>query len=230
MAGLSTQSVGGGFAQNGMNGASNTKSAQMDMNSFLVMFTTQLKYQDPTNPLESHELAAQLAQFTSVEKLTQINSRLQEQQEYLASINSAQMVGVLGKDVVGSDNTLQLKDGQVSKGSYQVDVPAEVTVKIYDEGGNLIRTMAMGVREAGKHDVGWDGRSDAGETMSAGFYHFDIEALDAEGNLINAAKSISGKASAFRMENGLPFLTLGSATGIKLPISSVVEVREATNA
>jgi flagellar basal-body rod modification protein FlgD len=60
-----------------------------DMNSFLRMFLTQLQYQDPTNPLESYELASQLAQFSTVERLNAVNSSIQQLEGYTMSVNNA---------------------------------------------------------------------------------------------------------------------------------------------
>lgn len=239
MASVDTQPISSGFARNSVyadtsnasssSSTSGTSSSTFDMNSFLTMFTTQLKYQDPTNPLESYELAAQLAQFSTVEQLTQINSQLEEQEVILTAINNAQMVDILGNDVVGSDDTIQLKDGQISRGHYELADSATVTVKIYNDQDQLVRTMSVGAQEAGRYDVQWDGRSDAGEEMGDGNYYFDIEAVDAEGISVDVTETISGRASALRMEDGVAYLLLNSADGVKLPISAVIEVDDVLN-
>ncbi len=227
MSTISPQSVSSGFGQ-GEYQSSGSK--ELDMQSFLVMFTTQLKYQDPSNPLQSHELAAQLAQFSTVEKLTEINSNLLAQQSYLASINSAQMVDVLGKQVIGLDNTLRLQEGEISSGHYQIDLPAEVAVRIVDEEGRPVRTMVVGPQDAGQYDIAWDGRDDAGEAVPDGNYHFEVDAVSAEGNTLDVLQTISGKATAFRMEEGIPYLILGGTGGIKLPIGAVKEVYDPAEA
>ncbi len=233
MSTLSTQSIGAGFAQNNLTAdaasSSTNKNAGslMNMNSFLTLFTTQLQYQDPNNPLESHELSAQLAQFSTVEKLSQIQTLLEGQQSYLTSINTAQMVDVLGKQVVGSDNSLQLKDGEISNGRYALQASAAaVTVKIYNDQSQLVRTMSIGAQNPGSYDIAWDGQNDAGEKMKDGIYRFDVQAADSKGVSLKVTKSISGEASSFRVENGSPFLILNGTDGIKLSIASVLEVND----
>jgi flagellar basal-body rod modification protein FlgD len=196
------------------------------------MFTTQLKYQDPSNPMESYELAAQLAQFSSVSELVQINKAMELQQTYLSSINNAQMIGTIGKEVIGREDTILLKDGQTTKGSYKLnDAATAVTVKIIDEDGNVVRTIqSEQPQEAGSYDISWDGLDDSGEAAPNGSYHFVVEAAGADGNAMEVETTVSGLVTAFRVESGIPYLILGGSDGIKLPISSVMEVHEPVEA
>lgn len=211
------QSSGSQVAQ-----AEGTKS--LDMNAFLTMFTTQLKHQDPTNPLESYELAAQLAQFSSVERLTQVNANLKEMQSYLASLNNSLMVGMIGKQVVALSDSIQLNSGQISKAGYKLDVPAEVSIRVYDEKDGLVRVINAGIQNPGAYDVKWDGRNEAGEQMPDGKYHFKIEAVDSTGKALDVSPTVSGTVYALRMEEGIPYLVLDGSKGVKLPINEVVEI------
>lgn len=203
-------------------GSSSSKT--LDMDAFLTMFTTQLKYQDPTNPLESYELSAQLAQFSTVEQLTKIGTALEEMQSYLSSLNNGLMVGMIGKQVEASSNALQLSEGEISKGTYDLGIAANVTVKIYTENGTLVRTINVGSQDAGSHEVEWDGKNDAGEKMSDGRYVFAVEAVDADGNNLDVSTKVNGTVYSLRMENGIPYLVLGDSNGLELPVSSVLEI------
>jgi flagellar basal-body rod modification protein FlgD len=224
-------------ATNDVNNASNSSATgsqataqahganQLDMNAFLTMFLTQLKYQDPTNPLQSYELAAQLAQFSSVEKLTQANTNLVKLQSYLSSLNNAEMVGLVGKHVVGQASTLQVSSGKATPADYQLDVPANnVSVKIYDENNALVRSMTMGAQAAGKYQINWDGYNDAGKQVSDGLYSFKIDAVDGNGNQLDATSTITGLVHSFRLEQGSPYLILNAPGGIKLPAGDIIEV------
>lgn len=201
----------------------------LDMNAFLEMFMTQLKYQDPTNPLESYELAAQLAQFSTVEQLTALNESITDQQDLLLSINYGQMVNMVGKEIVGLDNSLQLTNGETNRAAYKLESAAEkVTIKITDSQGGVVRTITLGAQEAGQFDVEWDGLDDAGDEMPDGTYKFTVEAEDASGNSIEATEVLIDKVYAFRFDSGTPYLILGGEDGVKLPIGAVLEVHEAT--
>jgi flagellar basal-body rod modification protein FlgD len=202
--------------------SSNT--GKLDMNAFLTMFLTQLRYQDPTNPLESYELAAQLAQFSSVEKLTEVNSNMVKLQSYLMSLNNAQMVQMVGKHVVGQAQTLKVESGKSTSADYQLDVPARVGVKIYDESNTLVRTINVGSQAAGKYQVDWDGYNDAGKKVSDGLYTFNLEAVDGNGNQLGIPATVSGLVYSFRLEQGTAYLILNGPDGIKLPAGNVIEV------
>jgi len=199
----------------------------MDMTAFLRMFTTQLQYQDPTNPLESYELAAQLAQFSTVAELTDIDSNLVKQQSLLTGISNAQMIEDLGKQVTGVGDSLQLKGGSTSSAHYELNASAsQATVKIYDDQNQLLRTMEVGQQSAGRYDINWDGLDDSGKAVADGNYHFDVEAVDATGNAVDVTKTISGKVISCRVDNGIGYLVLDNSNGIKLANSAVIEVAD----
>jgi flagellar basal-body rod modification protein FlgD len=224
MAGISaTQALSGAGTTDATKSTSPSKT--LDMNAFMRMFTTQLKYQDPTNPLESYELAAQLAQFSSVEKLTDISAKLEEQQQYLVSLTNAQMVQMIGKEVIGAYDGIHVGDDGVSKGYYELpSQAANVTVKIYSESGALVRTLNVGAQNPGRYDVGWDGKDDAGNALPHGTYRFNVEPLAADGSALDVNKFVMGTAYAFRMEGGVPYLVLGGADGLLMPSATVREV------
>jgi flagellar basal-body rod modification protein FlgD len=198
--------------------------ATLDMNAFLTLFLTQLKYQDPTNPMQSYELASQLAQFSSVEQLTTANSNLVKLQSSIQALNNAQMVDLIGKRVTGQASTLQVTSGNVSTANYEIGSDGNVTIKIYDAQDSLVRTMNVGAQAAGKYQVNWDGLNDAGKKVSDGAYKAKVEAVDGKGNQLDVTTTISGVVYSFRLEQGSPYLVLDGPDGTKLPISEIVEV------
>ncbi len=212
---------GGGTSASG----SASRSKSLDMNAFLRMFTTQLRYQDPTNPLESYELAAQLAQFSTVEKLTDISARLEEQKQYLVSLTNTHMVQMIGKEVTGAYDGIRVQDGSASKASYELsDQAATVTVKIYTENGVLVRTLEIGPQNPGRHDIQWDGKDQSGKSVPNGTYRFNVEPLASDGSKLEAQEYVQGSAFAFRLVNGVGYLVLGGENGLLLPASTITEV------
>ncbi|MHC1745207.1 MAG: flagellar hook assembly protein FlgD [Syntrophobacteraceae bacterium] len=223
MAGVSATQALGASTTNATAGTSQSK--LLDMNAFLRMFTTQLQYQDPTNPLESYELAAQLAQFSTVEKLTDISSKLETQQKYLESLTNTQMVQMLGKEIIGAYDGLNVNDGTVSKAYYELpSQAASVTVKIYSESGTLVRTLNAGAKDAGTYDIDWNGKDESGNTLPNGTYRFDVEPLAADGSTLAVNEFVKGTAYAFRMINGAGYLVLDGDDGLLLPSASISEV------
>ncbi len=76
---------------------SSTSSNSMNEQSFLTLFLAQLQNQDPTSPMQSYELASQLAQFTTVEQLSQATTNLGDIQQYSANLNNGQITSLVAK-------------------------------------------------------------------------------------------------------------------------------------
>ena len=177
--------LGSAFAQqtdSTSTSASSTANA-MDMNSFLTMFLTQLKYQDPTNPMESYQLAAQLAQFSSVAKLTEATTTLKNIQSYSAAINNAEMASLVGKTVTGLKNTVEVKADSVSSLGYKLDsATSDVTVTIKDSTGSVVGTLNRGDQAAGSYKIEWDGKDSTGTRVAAGTYTVEVQGVDTSGS------------------------------------------------
>jgi|YNPBryantNP2012_1023418.scaffolds.fasta_scaffold07768_2 flagellar basal-body rod modification protein FlgD len=195
-----------------------------DMNAFLMLFTTQLQHQDPTNPMAAYEMAAQLAQFSTVEKLTQIHAQLQAQQNYLISINNAMGVQLLGKNVVAQDNRLLLKNGTVSRAGLELQSPATVKVIITDSAGRTVRTLSLGALQAGRQEFAWDGKDDEGKSLPDGEYTFTVEAKGASGESIAALPVVMGSVCGFLMDQGVNYVVLDDNSGIRVPVSLITTI------
>jgi flagellar basal-body rod modification protein FlgD len=193
------------------------------------MFTTELQYQDPTNPLESYELAAQLAQFSTVSVLTEVNDNIKAQESYLSSLNNALMVDLIGKEVTASSSTVQVADGKPQDAAYTLGSAASsVTVNIYDANGALIRRMDMGELESGNHGLNWDGLDDSGDMVKDGQYTIEIEATDMDGNTVEASTTVTDKVYSVQLDDSTTYLILGGSDGVPVSISSITEVHEAS--
>ncbi len=207
--------------------ATSSGSTSLSMDNFLTLFTTELQYQDPTNPLESYELAAQLAQFSTVAELTDINTNIQSQESYLSSINNALMLDLIGKDVVATTDSLQVESGEVHPASFTIGTDASsVTVKIYDSSGDLVRSLDLGEQTSGSHSIGWDGLDSSGQTVDDGTYTFTVEAEDADGESIDASTSVTGTVYAVQLDSSSTNIILNSADGPSVTIDSVTQVQK----
>ena len=206
--------------------ASGPRNSLADMNAFLLLFTTQLQHQDPTKPMDPHEMSAQLAQFTTVEKLAEIHNVMQTQLMYLASINNAQGIEFLGKTVTVFDNRILLTDGRPSHAALELSAPAEVTVTIRDKAGNTVRTLNLGPLEKGRHAIEWDGKDDSGNSVPDGTYTFQVEAVGSDGNPVDVRTLIVEKVYGFRVDAGVSYLIIGDSDGLEVPIGSVLSIEE----
>ena len=138
---------------------STSQSNVMGKDDFLNLLITQLQNQDPLNPTDSTEFTAQLAQFTSLEQLGNVNENLMELNRFQASINNSQAVTLIGKAITATGNSVQLTgDGPVQCDFSLENDAAVVVANIYDSRGKFVADFESPNLSAGQHSLFWDGK------------------------------------------------------------------------
>lgn len=204
-----------------------SRNSALGKDDFLKMLVMQLRYQDPMNPMKGTEFAAQLAQFSSVEQLHNINSSLMQSLDTNAviaqSINNALAAAFVGKQVRSSVNEFNFTgSGEVKLGFSLPETAASSTIKIFDEKGNLVRTLS-GTFAKGDNQLMWNGKNEQGNDAVSGKYKFEVESKDINGKIINASPYIFGTVSAVRYKaEGTMFLV----NGIEVRLSSILEIMQ----
>jgi flagellar basal-body rod modification protein FlgD len=190
--------------------SSSSSTGELGKDEFLKLFIAQIQYQDPLNPLDSAEFTAQLAQFSSVEQLYGMNSKLGNIEEAMNNQSEQRdNLGYIGKTVKADDNTMRVGDGTVQSGSYTIDEGGYVTIDVYDSDGLIVRTIYKGWEDKGEHGVNWDGRDDTGTLSGDGTYTFEITARDENGFYVPSKTSFSGEVTGITYQNGQPYLMIG---------------------
>jgi flagellar basal-body rod modification protein FlgD len=205
--------------------SSATKSKSLDKDAFLKLLTTQLQNQDPLNPTDSTEFTAQLAQFSSLEQLSNVNATLNTLKLYEASINNAQAVGFIGKDIIAYGNSIEKKSGQPVNCDYELPAEAKrVVVTVYDATGNFVRDYEKTALSAGKQSLTWDGRDRNGNTVADGAYTFEVQAVDQKGAKLNVTTFSKGTVTGVTFEDGITYLITGRN---KTALGNVTQVTQA---
>ncbi len=216
-----------GATAGGLGNASGATSEKiLGKDDFLKMLVTQLKYQDPLNPLKGTEFSAQLAQFSSVEQLANINQTLMNSIDgnYLlsTSINNTLASTVIGREVKAYGNQVYWSgDGNVPLSFELQGEASTVTVEVLDANGNVIRRLDLDDLGKGLHEVTWDGKNQDGEAVEDGVYTFRVEARDSEGQDVAASLFTSGTITGVRYTNRGALLMLGK---LEIPLSDVYEI------
>ncbi len=198
----------------------------MGKDDFLKMLLTQLKYQDPLNPMQGAEFSAQLAQFSSVEQLANINKTLLDSIDgnYLlsTSINNTLAATVIGRDVKAYGNQVYWSgDGQIPLSFELHGEASTVTVEVLDANGKVVRQLDLDDPGKGLHEVVWDGKNQDGDSLPEGVYTFRVEAKDEEGGDVAATTFTSGTITGVRYTNRGAVLMLGK---IEIALSDVYEI------
>ena len=185
-----------------------TRSSEMDRDAFLQLLVAQMKHQDPLNPMEDQEFVAQLAQFSSLEQLVDVNESLKINSIIAQTSNNALVASLIGKDVKVVGNQIKLKDESSIKGAFVLGTSAEVSVNIRDMYGNNVRNLNLGFRESGTQEFTWNGKDDNGNTLPKGSYTFDAASNDANGQEIEAVELMQGHVQQVRFANGQAVIVL----------------------
>ena len=182
---------------------------------FLKLLTAQLKAQNPLNPMDSTGFTAQLAQFSSLEQLTNINSGLKDMLSSQTSLQNTMTTSLIGKKVKVAGNTVHL-NGQANM---QYSLPgdaAKVTVSIFDTTGSLVRQQDISGQSAGEHSVVWDGKDKNGAVSPSGQYSFSIDAVDGTGKALTAVPLSYGTVTSVAFENNLTYLSIDGTKLVQL--------------
>lgn len=194
----------------------------MGKEDFLMLLVTQLQHQDPLNPMENSEFVSQLAQFSSLEQLTNVNKNLEVLQMYQNSLNNAQAVGMIGKNVMASGSTTELEEG--ADATVEFDLPANaanVSIDIFNAGGTFVTTLQAGSLGAGHHSVTWNGTNSDAEDVPAGIYMFEVHAVDENDIPMETGTYTEGLVTGVTYQNSSPYLMAGENL---VPLAAVREV------
>ena len=182
----------------------------MTKEDFLLLLVTQLKYQDPLEPQSNTEMAAQLAQYSQLETLNNIQETMNSQLLLDQSLNNSFMTSLIGKDVQAYGNATSY-EGQSVELSYYLGGTGDVTVNIYDEEGSLVKTIDVGKQIYGDRSATWDGTDMYGNTVDEGKYTFEVEAQDSAGNSISTQTYTKGMVQGIAYDTGSPYLVMHGA-------------------
>ena len=210
---MTIEAVSTGFGTSSISNettSSSSSTGELGKDEFLKLFIAQIQYQDPLNPLDSAEFTAQLAQFSSVEQLYGMNSKLGNIEETINNQSEQRdNLGYIGKTVKADDNTMNIDNGMVQSGSYNLDGSGYVTIDVYDSDGVIVRTFYKGWEDKGEHGVNWDGRDDSGAIAGDGSYTFEVTARDEDGFYVPSNTYISGEVTGITYQDGQPYLMIG---------------------
>lgn len=204
--------------------AASRKKLAENLDTFLVLLTTQLKYQDPLSPMESTEFTNQLVQFANVEQQISVNENLETMISLQQSNKVASSVGYLGKYIQADDNRVPLQDGEAHF-SYTLEGgnAAYNAVVISDEKGNVVWST-LGQTKPGTYDVEWDGKDKNGKQLPDGSYTVTVTAIGYEGQPdVEAGVTVTGKVDGVTTLGDEVILDVG---GAPINLDKVIAVRD----
>jgi flagellar basal-body rod modification protein FlgD len=201
---------------------------ELGKDDFLQLLVTKLKYQDPMEPMSDEAFIAELAQFSSLEQLQNLNNALDNslQWDYLQmqTINNTMATSLIGKDVKANFSNVYLDDGNLPEiGFTTTEHAASVRVSITDIDGNIVRTLTEENLAAGNNSIVWDGKNDNGERLSTGYYQIELIAYDSSGDSFKPSTYLEGRVNGVIYRDGSAYLKVN---GLEIPLADVIAINE----
>jgi len=192
-----------------------TSTAATTQTQFLTLLTTQLKNQDPLNPMDNAQMTSQLAQISTVEGLDKLNNTLTGLIDSQSQTQTLQAASLVGKGVLTAGSKLTLASGNAVGGFTLAGAADSATVTIKDASGNKVRTMTFSGVDAGTTPFAWDGSTDAGNTAAPdGNYTFSVTATQG-----------SNSVTATALQYGLVNSVAGTSSGLAVNVGAVGNVK-----
>jgi len=158
--------------------ASKKTKEDMGKQEFLTLFTAQLQNQNPLEPVKNEAFVAQLAQFSQLEALTNMQGSLDK---FVTSMSSERMLGsasLIGKKVAVTDTPTQLTSGGVIDGSIDLPMGASgIQVSVFDSQGRLVQELIAGPQLPGTTPISWNGKDAAENPVPSGLYRLSAKAV-----------------------------------------------------
>lgn len=192
---------------------------------FMKLFITQLQYQDPMKPMDSYEMASQLAQFSNMEATTKMSDNMEKLLEYQTSQNNLQLMNLLGNEAQVLGNGMGVLEGKVSPTDFVLDeVPSDtIHVTIFNETNQPVWQQDIAARGAGTYTIEWDGKNAKGDQVPDGLYHYQVEAFSPTDEALEVEYRSTGKVTDISYEDGAATLTIDGQ--IAANVGSVVKVK-----
>ena len=188
-----------------------SKDEVMGKDDFLNLLVTQLKNQDPLNPMDSAGFTAQLAQFSSLEQLTNVNSNLEKMITSQSDMSNYQAISYIGKNVFSYGNQINLSEGVSDNVHFELNGNAKnVSIQIYDSSSKLVRTIEENDMKSGSNTYSWDGLNSNGNSVSDGTYTFKVYAYDVNDQMVDSVTFTDNKITGITYHEGDFYLNSGN--------------------
>ena len=193
----------------------NTSSVAATQDRFMKLLVTQMKNQDPLNPMDNAQVTSQMAQLSTVSGIDKMNATLQALSASLSANQTVQATSMIGHGVLVPGSGVQLSGGAAYGGVDLEQSVDKMNVAIYDQAGALVRNISLGAQPVGLMNWQWDGRDANGAMVADGNYKFTVDAQQA-GAAVSATALEFGMVSSVKQDAQGVSLSVGNLNGVAL--------------
>ena len=174
--------------------------------TFLTLLTTQLKNQNPLDPLDTNQFTQQLVQFAQVEQQMKSNTQLASLVSLEKSAQATTALAYVGSTVVVDGSTAPFANGKATW-SFNVTKPSTATVTIKDSTGQTAYSGSFAVNP-GNQNFTWDGRGNDGKLWPAGNYTMGATAIDTNGQSVGISTEVQAVVDSVDLTQDPPLLSV----------------------
>lgn len=194
---------------------------ELGQESFLRLMAEQLKHQDPLKPLASTEFLGQLAQFSTVKGIEDLQISFRNIASAIGSDQTLQGASMIGRYALVPADHAQLDETGVVDGTVFAEGPGTLTVEISNSQGQLVRRIEVNATAAGDTDFHWDGKDSNGNILAPGDYQLKANYQTATGTVATSLMVAARVNSVSLFPEGLVLNLAGLGS---VPLSAVRRV------
>lgn len=199
--GTSTSGTGNSYADG--------NSIAENFDAFLQLLTTQLKHQNPLEPLDTNQFMQELVQFSSVEQQLKTNDYMEKLVTSLDNQATSTVVGYLDKTVTANNSTTQLSNGSAVWSFDVAGATETIRISVRDENGTVVHQEQLAGGDPGTYTYTWDGRMNTGHTATGGTYRITVDARNGDDQSVGVSTEITGKVTEVDLSGSEPILSIG---------------------
>lgn len=179
---------------------------------FLKLLVTQMKNQDPLNPMDNAQVTSQMAQLSTVSGIEKMNSSLQGLMGSYQSSQSVQATSMIGRSVLVPGKDVTLEKGKAMMGVELTEPADNVRVTVFNAAGKAVHQVDLGPKDVGIAALDWDGVSDSGANSPDGHYTFKVEATRGNAKVAGVSTLSFGEVGS---------VSTSAKDGVKLNVMNV---------
>lgn len=182
---------------------------------FLTLLVTQLQNQDPLAPTDNTQFVSQLAQFSSLEGITNLNTTMTTMSDNITSMNNYNASSLVGKYVKVPGNQFTYSGSSVVFDYTLASSASSSSATITDSGGSVVKNIDFGSQSSGEYQYTWDGTDNNGNAVATGTYTYTLSATDSNNAAVTTTSSLIGMVDAINMST-----TAGESASVSVDGSS----------
>ena len=212
-----------GVAANSASSTNSKISGQLNQSDFLKLMTTQLNNQDPTQPTDSSQMLAQMAQLSTVSGIQDMQTSLKQLVSTMLASQTTQAAALVGHQVVAPGSTATLSSNGLSGAVDLTQDTNQLAVGIYDSAGQLVKQVNLGEQGKGTIPFSWDGMMDDGTAAPNGLYQIKAMA-NVSGSAEAMGTYVASKVDSVTVDSASQNITLNTSGGDAIKISDIKQL------